>query len=182
MATETTSGVSRVTEITLAAALLSIVVVALSGLVIAIRIDHQDRAQVDRQLRERAAKVQTDSGKATAPGSILAEDDKTGGARNDSNLLAGTDAITRVLAGDRIVVQRGEGIASSAPVPARLGLSTVTIDGRDWRSLVQPTSIVPNGRLQVLQSLAPVQQRLQDNGRLIALVALTATLTSAIRA
>lgn len=170
------------TQNTLGAALLAIVVVALSGLVIAVRIDHQDRSQVDRQLRERAAKVQTDSGKATAPGSILAEDDKPGGARNDSNLLAGTDTITRILAGNRIVVQRGEGIASSEHVTARPGLSTVTIDGRDWRSLVQPTSIVPNGRLQVLQSLTPVQQRLQDNGRLIALVALAAMLSSAILA
>jgi two-component system sensor histidine kinase PrrB len=171
------------TQNTLGAALLAIVVVAASGLVIAARIDHQDRAQVDRQLRERAAKVQTDAGKANAPGSILSEDDKPGGARNDTNLLAGTDTLTRILdPADRVVAQRGDAIRSSEPVAAHSGLSTVTIDGHEWRSLVQPTSIVDNGRLQVLQSLTPVQQRLRETTRLIALVALAASLASALLA
>lgn len=167
-------------QITLSVVLVTVLVVALSGLAIALRIDHQDRAQVDRQLRERAAKVQSDSGKTSDRGSLLAEDDKPGGARNDTNLLAGTDTVTRVLVGDTVVAQRGEGATLSEAVPAERGLSTVTIDGQDWRSLVEPTTVVADGRLQVLQSLAPVERRLQDNGRIIALIALAATLTTAL--
>jgi two-component system sensor histidine kinase PrrB len=168
-------------QITLSAALLVCVVVALSGVVVVARIDHQDRAQVDRQLRARAVKVQADSGKARARGSLLAENDKPARA-DDANLLAGTDSLTRVLAAGEVVAQRGEGIPSSRPVPARSGVTTITVGGRRWRSLVGPTNMVAGGRLQVLQSLGPVQQRLDDNRRVVALVTGAASLATALAA
>jgi two-component system sensor histidine kinase PrrB len=166
-------------QLTLSAAVLAALVVLLAGVIIAVRIDHQDRAQVDGQLRARAAKVKADGAKAGQRGSLLNEDDKPEGARNDTNLLAGTDTLTRVLSGGGILAQRGEGLPSTQQVPAAAGLSTVEIEGQKWRSLVEPTTIAPNAQLQVLQSLEPVEQRLHDNWRLVAIVAAAATLCGA---
>jgi two-component system sensor histidine kinase PrrB len=168
-------------QITVSAALLVSVVVALSGLVIAVRISEQDRTQVDRQLQARAAKVQADSGKAGDRGSLLADANKPARS-DDANLLAGTDSLTRVLAGGKVVAQRGEGIPASQVVPAASGLTTITVDGQPWRSFVEPTATISGGRLQVLQSLVPVQQRLDDNRRLVALVTGAATLATALAA
>lgn len=164
-------------QVTLGAVLLVVVVVALAGLTIALRIDHQDRAQVDTQLQARATKILADRGKTTDRGSLLAEADKAG--RDDATLLAGTQSLTRVLSGGKVVASRGEGVGGDVPVPATPGLSTVQIGGKPWRSLVERYDAVPDGRLQILQSLAPVQERLDDNTRLIALVGLAATLLAA---
>ena len=163
-------------QLALSAAVLAALVVSLAGVIIAIRINHQDRAQVDSQLRARAAKVQADAAKAGERGSLLDEGTKPEGARNDTNLLAGTDTLTRVLSGGEILAQRGEGLPATQDVPAADGLSTVEINGQKWRSLVEPTTIAPNAQLQVLQSLEPVEQRLHDNWRLVAIVAAAATL------
>jgi two-component system sensor histidine kinase PrrB len=152
-------------QVTLSVALLTAIVVGGAGLLIAVRIDHQDRGQVDRELRARAVKVEADAGKT-----------EERAFRGDANLLAGTGTLTRVLVGGEVVDQRGEGLPPDQAVPAPPGLATVEIDGQAWRSLVEPTRTVANGRLQVLQNLAPVEQRLGDNRRLIAVVAVAATL------
>lgn len=59
-------------------------------------------------------------------------------------------------------------------MPSADGYSTtVTIDGEPWRSYVaRANTSASEGatRLQVLQSLSPVQERLVANERLIALV------------
>jgi signal transduction histidine kinase len=170
-------------QIVLSVTLLVAVGVALSGLVIAWRIDQQDRAQVDRQLRARAAKVQEDAGEASRGDSPLDGGNKDApGAGGAGNLLAGTESLTRVLSGDAVVAQRGDGALPGAAIPTPNGLATVTIEGQSWRSLVEPTASVPEGRLQVLESLAPVEQRLHDNWRLIAIVAAVATLLTALAA
>jgi two-component system sensor histidine kinase PrrB len=168
------------TQVTLGAALLVVLVVALAGLTIALRIDHEDRAQVDQQLQARATKILADRGKVQDRGSLLAEGEKAG--QNDTNLLAGTESLTRVLSGSEVLASRGEGVSGAVPLPTATGLTTVRIAGRPWRSLVAVYDQVPDGRLQILQSLAPVQQRLDDNTRLIALVGLAATLLAAIGA
>src|SRR5882757_2026961 len=170
-------------QIVLSVALLVAVAVALSGLVIAWRIDQQDRAQVDRQLRARAAKVQEDASRPGGRGSLLGGGNKESSRAEDAgNLLAGTESLTRVLAGGEVIAQRGDGVSPGAAIPSPAGLSTVTIEGQSWRSLVEPTGYVSGGRLQVLESLAPVEQRLHDNWRLIAIVAALATLATALAA
>lgn len=169
-------------QLTLSVALLVAVTVALAGLAIAVRSEQQDHDQLDRQLEARAAKIALDAGKANDRDALLANGDKPDGARNDIDLLAGTDAVTRVLVDGQLVTQRGEGIASAAPVATEPGFSTVTIDGSAWRSLVLSIDALPGGRLQVLQSLAPVEQRFHDNARLIAIVAVSAALLSALAA
>jgi two-component system, OmpR family, sensor histidine kinase PrrB len=125
--------------------------------------------------------VEADSGKARARGSLLAENDAPARAE-DANLLAGTDSLTRVLVAGKVIAQRGEGIPSGRPVPARSGVTTITVGGRRWRSLVRPTNMVAGGRLQVLQSLGPVQQRLDGNRRVVALVTGAAALATALAA
>jgi two-component system sensor histidine kinase PrrB len=166
------------TQITVSATVLVVLAIALSGLVIAVRVDHQNRAQVDDQLRARAGKVRQDEAKEGSAGKALLSEN--GGPAKDSALLAGTDTITRVLSGGRVLAQRGEGIPEGQPVDARPGLSTITIDGHAWRSYVEPTTAVSAGRLQVLQSLHPVEQRLAANTRLIATVGGLATLATAL--
>jgi len=94
------------TQITVSATVLVVLAITLSGLVIAVRIDHQNRAQVDDQLRARAGKVREDEAKDRGAGKALLGEN--GGPAKDSALLAGTDTITRVLAGQRVVAQRGE--------------------------------------------------------------------------
>ncbi|HYJ22139.1 MAG TPA: HAMP domain-containing sensor histidine kinase [Solirubrobacterales bacterium] len=171
------------TQIVVSVTVLIAVGVALSGLVIAWRIDQQDRAQVDRQLRARAAKVQEDADKGGSGDSPLDGGNKdTPGAGGPGNLLAGTESLTRVLAGDTVVAERGDGPLPGAAIPTPDGLATVTIEGQSWRSLVEPTASVPDGRLQVLESLAPVEQRLHDNWRSIAIVTALTTLLTALAA
>jgi two-component system sensor histidine kinase PrrB len=166
------------TQITVAAVLLVVCAVALSGVAIALRIDHQDRAQVDQQLRDRIEKVRADESKSRDTGtSVLGEDVGPG---RENSLLAGTDTITRVLSNGRVVAQRGDGIPEGTTVAARAGWSTVTIAGHRWRSLVEPYAATPQGQVQVLQSLEPVEQRLHANARLIAEVGALATLVTAI--
>jgi len=55
------------TTVTAAAALTALVVVALAGVVIALRLHGQDLHQVDQDLRTRADKVSTDAGKLADP-------------------------------------------------------------------------------------------------------------------
>jgi two-component system, OmpR family, sensor histidine kinase PrrB len=167
------------TQVTLGAALISAVVVALAGLAIAIRIDHQDRSQLDEQLRARAMKVLDDSHGVGGHDPLFDEADKP---QSEADLLAGTESLTRVLSGSQVVVERGESIAGPIPLPSGTGLSTVTISGQAWRSLVEAMPSVPDGQLQILQSLQPVEQRLADNRRLIAIVAVFATLLTGVGA
>lgn len=166
-------------QIVLSVALLVAVGVALSGLAIAWRIDRQDRAQVDRQLHARAAKVQEDAGELSHGSPLDGGNKASAGAVGAGNLLAGTESLTRVLSGNEVVAQRGDGALPRAGIPTPEGLTTVTIEGQSWRSLVEPTASAPDGRLQILESLAPVEQRLHDNWRLIAIVAALATLATA---
>ena len=163
------------TQITASVALVVMVVVALTGLAIALGIDHRDRTAIDRQLAARAEEVRGDADK-------LLNDN--GRESNDAygGLLAGSQSLVRLLSGDTVVAQRGEQPAAPIPLPTTDGLSTVVVAGQTWRSLVQPLDAVGDGRLQVLEDIQPLEQRLADNQRLVALVAALATLVSALGA
>lgn len=159
-------------RVTAGAALLVMAAVALAGLVIVARIDHRDRTDVDRQLTSRAEKVRQDADK------LLSQGDHADGQGADDDyggLLAGSQSLVRLFQGGTVVAQRGEQPAEALPVPARDGFSTVEAGGRSWRSLVEPLGTGKGGRLQVLEDLDPIQQRLSDNARLVTAVALVAT-------
>jgi signal transduction histidine kinase len=161
------------TQVTLGAALVVMVVVGLAGLAIGLQIYHQNLTQVDEDLKARAAQVGNDANRLLA-------DDHRGGPQNapgDMNLLAGTQTLLRLLSGNQVILARGQAPAAKLPVPVRDGLSTVQVGDEQWRSLVQEIS---GGRLQVLENLGPVQQRLHADEPLIASIAATATLLTAL--
>ena len=155
------------TQVSLSAAVLVMVIVALAGAFIAARIHAQDLSQLDQDLSTRSTKVSVDAGKLLNDRS---EREDTSGA--EAGLLAGSQSLVRVISGGRVISQHGDVPAAVVPLPDALGFSTVRIGDQDWRSLVRS---IPGGQIQVLDSLAPVDQRLHDNGRVIVIVALAAT-------
>jgi two-component system sensor histidine kinase PrrB len=156
------------TQVSLSAAALVMVIIALAGAFIAIRIHVQDRAQLDNDLSTRTTKVSVDAGKL-----VNDRDDRQDTSGAEAGLLAGSQSLVRVISGNRVISQHGDVPAAPVPLPHGFGYSTVRIGDQDWRSLVQP--IQGGGEVQVLDSLAPVDQRLHDNGRIIVIVALAAT-------
>lgn len=158
-------------QLGLATGLVALVVVALAGAVIAMRIDHRDRDSVDAQLQARADRVLVDVDKLLADGTNNQRGDDSYG-----DLLDGSESLVRLLDGDTVVAQRGAIPQRPLPAPGADGLSSVTVDGAPWRSYVVSTD---HGiRLQVLQSLDPVNSRLAANTRLIALITLLAAAVS----
>jgi two-component system sensor histidine kinase PrrB len=169
-------------QLTLSAALLVAVAVAGSGLAIALRIDSQDRSQIDRQLDERATKVLTDVGKSGDGRTIFSEADKPGDTSEAgrANLLAGSGSLTRVMSGETVLAERGERITGVVPLPDDDGFSTIEIGAQSWRSFVVSLPPGKGQRLQVLQNLAPVEQRLRTNKWITATVTIIATLIAAL--
>lgn len=154
-------------QLTASVALLVMVAVALSGLVMLLRTDHRDRADVDRQLASRVLKVRQDAGKLLY-----------GPAREDDygGLLAGSQSLVRLTAAGRVVAERGERPAVTLPISTARGYTTIDADGQTWRSLVEPLDAAGGYQVQVLQDLNPIEERLADNARLLAGVTLLATL------
>ena len=159
-------------QITTAVVILVTAVVALAGLVIVLRIDHRDRTDIDRQLATRAAKVHQDADKLLSQGDRAGTDN---GSDDYGGLLAGSQSLVRIISDGRVVAQRGETPSAPLPVPVRDGYATVTVDGQTWRSLTQPLNATGD-RLEVLQDIDPIQQRLADNTTLVAVVSLSAAI------
>jgi signal transduction histidine kinase len=162
------------TQVTIGAALVVMVVVGLAGLVIGLQIYHQNLGQVDQDLKARAAQVGNDANR------LLANDHMGGypnGPGDVGNLLAGTQTLLRVLSGNQVILERGQVPAAKLPLPVHDGLTTIQVGDEQWRSLAQQIS---DGQLQVLENLGPVQQRLHQDEQLIAMIAATATLLTAL--
>jgi len=166
------------TQVTASVALIVLVVVALTGLAIALRIDHRDRVDVDRQLEARADRVRADADKLLSDGPGAPH----GSADEYGELLAGSQSLVRLLSGGEVVAERGGLPAGVIPVPTADGLSTLVIGGQSWRSLVQPLAAVGGDRMQLLQDIEPVRQRLDDNRRLAAIAGALASLIAALGA
>ena len=169
-------------QVTLSVALLVMLVVGSAGVVIALRIDHRDRVDIDRQLMSRTVKVRADASKLISdglPGDEPGSGEHTAGDDDYGGLLAGSQSLVRLLMGGVVVAERGETPPAPLPLPTADGFSTISVGGQSWRSLVQPVD--PQGRqqLQVLQSLEPVEQRTADNGRIVAATAAASTLVAA---
>jgi two-component system sensor histidine kinase PrrB len=147
-------------------------VVALAGLVIVIRIDHRDRTDLDRQLAARAVKVHQDADKLLNQGDHSGRDN---GADDYGGLLAGSQSLVRIISHGRVVAQRGETPSTPLPIPASTGYATLKAGGQTWRSLTQPLNTTGD-RLEVLQDIDPIRQRLDDNTALVAVVSLAAAL------
>ncbi|MGW6281713.1 HAMP domain-containing sensor histidine kinase [Kribbella sp. NPDC055071] len=160
-------------QITASVALLVMVVVALAGVLIVVRIDHRDRADVDQQLSSRADKVRQDADKLLSSGDhAQQQNDDYGG------LLVGSQSLVRLIADGQIIAERGDQPTVAVPVPETNGYSTIRVGNQTWRSLTQPLADGSSERLQVLQDLAPIEDRRADNARLVTITAIAATLVT----
>ena len=94
--------------------------------------------------------------------------------------IAGEPA--RILAGDEVVLRTGDARLAALPAPTSDGFSTVEAEGEPWRSLV----VTPPGesglRVQLLQSLAPVERAVAGAARLVVVFGLLALALTAAAA
>jgi HAMP domain-containing protein len=145
------------TQLTLVVTAVVALIVALAGLVIVVRIDHRDRADLDRILATRADQV-----RATAVRSGVLPSD-------------GSYAV-RLLVDGQVKTQSGSTVPF--PVPVEDGYATLSADGGDWRSLTE--TLVSGARMQVLISLRDLKEQHDDNVLVVdLLVVLAALLTAA---
>jgi two-component system, OmpR family, sensor histidine kinase PrrB len=153
---------ARLTLAALAALALGGVV---AGVLLLATIQRDGRDQVDRDLRERAARLVSAPDRVGPPG---APPDRGG-----EPLLAGSGTFVQLAVGGR-VVQRGGDVPDQPPsLPDRDGLQTVSIAGHDWRALTVSLGSGP-ARLELLTSLAAVDERVGRTRRLVALIGLGA--------
>lgn len=160
-------------QIAAATGLVATIVVALAGALIAVRMDHRDRALVDAQLVARAQRVVDDVGKLVQDD----HDDEVPGDDGFGDLLDDTESLVRLIHGSTVLVERGAVPDEPLAAPTADGLATVAVDGRAWRSYVVTAG--DDVQVQVLQSLEPVDERLAANSRLTAAVTILAALISA---
>ncbi len=145
------------TQLTLVVSIVVALVVALAGLIVVIPDDSRNADELDRVLATRAASVR-----------IAAE--RSGALTTD-----GTFAIRLIDGGS---VRKQVGTAAAFPLPARNGYSTVSVGDTDWRALTEP--LVTGAQLQVLVSLAGLEERHTDNVLMVDLLVLLAALLSAV--
>jgi two-component system, OmpR family, sensor histidine kinase PrrB len=154
---------TRVTLAALAAVALAGVV---AGAVLLASVQREGRDQVDQDLRDRAARLLRVPDERFGPPGAPA-------APSGEPLLAGAGTFVQV-AGAGQIVQRGGDVPDRAPpLPPSDGLETVSIGGRDWRAL---TVSLGSGeaRVEVLTSLAQVDERVSRIRRLVLLIGLLA--------
>lgn len=138
-------------QLAASAAVLVLLIVAMSGLIIVLQQDASARTELDDTLRSRLTKVMDDGSHFGDPPPSGREGGSDVLARK---LLAGSDSLARVIVDGEVVAQRGETVEALIPVPTETGYATVLVDGEQWRSLVGDTD--DGVRLQILQRLEPI--------------------------
>jgi signal transduction histidine kinase len=143
------------------------------GLLLAV-IQRDGRNRVDDDLRQRAEQILRRPPDRDAYG--------RGGPGGGEPLLRGSGTFAQVAFGGQVVERTGDVPASPPGVPRDDGFATVAIDGRPWRSLTFTVGEAGSPRLQVLSSLAPVEQRVASIRRLVLLLGLSALGLTALAA
>jgi two-component system sensor histidine kinase PrrB len=157
-------------RLTLAALLAVGIGGAIAGLALLAAVERDGRNAIDKELKQQAAEILRGP-----PGRGDFDHDRGG----QDELLAGSGTFVQLALGDQVVAQ-GDVPESPPPPPRRDGYSTVHINGRSWRSLT--VLVGPNGRLQVLSTLAPVDERVSSTRRLILLIGLIALAVTGLAA
>jgi signal transduction histidine kinase len=143
---------------------------ALAGGLLLAAVERDGRNQVDADLRERAA-------------SILRRGDAYGRRQGGPEpLLRGSGTFAQVADGDEVTGRAGDIPATPPDVPEQEGFETIDIAGTPWRSLTITGERFGNPRLQVLSSLAPVEERVGRIRRLVLLLGLSALALTALAA
>lgn len=156
------------------AAAVALISVAAAGIGIVWQLDRQDRAETDKELRARAAHIM-----AGDKMSEEAQEDAADGREDTYRvLLDGSGSIVRLIEYGAVIAERGDEQGAQIPVPTARGMSDVIVGGTTWRSFVIPVDAETT--LQVLESLAPVDERLARNVQTVGLVTAAVTVFAAI--
>jgi two-component system sensor histidine kinase PrrB len=156
-------------------ALAALAAVALVGVLAAALllagIEREGRNAVDKDLRTRAERLVQRPGEPPGPRRL----------EGPGSILAGSGQFAQVSYGGRLLQQQGDVPANPPAVPQQDGLDTVDIDGVKWRSLTL-SSADGELRVQLLSSLASVQERVSSTRRLVVLLGLAALLATGLAA
>ncbi|MEA2132637.1 MAG: two-component system, OmpR family, sensor histidine kinase PrrB [Solirubrobacteraceae bacterium] len=144
----------------------------LAGALLLAAVEHDGRNQLDNDLRARANSILRRPPDREAYG-------RGGGAQA---LLQGSGTFAQVAVGNQVVGRAGDVPDTPPRVPENDGFETVDIGGTPWRSLTFTVAEVGNPRLQVLSSLAPVEERVGRIRRLVLLLGFSAILLTALAA
>jgi signal transduction histidine kinase len=144
---------------------------ALAGGLLLGAVERDGRNQLDGELRERV-----DSILSRPPGDY----GRRGGGAEP--LLRGSGSFAQVAYGNQVVEQAGDVPDQPPGAPDHDGFKTVDIAGTPWRSLSVTLPIDGRPRLQVLSSLAPVEERVSSIRRLVLLLGFSALALTALAA
>jgi signal transduction histidine kinase len=142
----------------------------LAGALLLAAVERDGRNQVDADLRARADSILRRPGDAYGRGRDRGE-----------SLLRGSGTFAQVAYGDEITSQAGDVPDQPPNVPEEAGFETIDIAGTPWRSF---TLVADSGnpRLQILSSLAPVEERVSRTRRLVLLLGAIALALTALAA
>jgi signal transduction histidine kinase len=164
-------------RITLAALAALVLGGAIAGALLLAAVERDGRDAVDKDLRTRAENtVRSELRPGPGPGALRGAPpfaEGPGGPPPDAGLLRGSGSFVQVVYNGQVVQQRGDVPAKPAAVPDEDGYATIRIDGTPWRSLTVSAPDSPL-RLQLLSTLAPVDDRVAHIRRLVLLLGLAA--------
>ena len=143
----------------------------LAGGLLLAAVERDGRNQTDAELRERADSILRRPGDAYG---------RRGG--RPESLLRGSGTFAQVAYGDEVTSQAGDVPPAAPDVPEDEGFETIDIAGTPWRSLTLKVAAYGNPRLQILSSLAPVEERVGRTRRLVLLLGLSALALTALAA
>ncbi len=186
-------------RITLAALAAVAVAGVIAGALLVRAVDRDGRHAVDRDLRQRAAVVMRrvngpgpfqgagveqpngpQSGRPGPGGPAQPGGPPPGDA--DELLLSGSGTFTQVAYRGRLVDRRGDVPADPPAIPTTNGLRTVRIGGKQWRAITVKASPDGDVRVEILSTLAPVEQRVDRIRRDVLVIGLGALALTAVAA
>jgi HAMP domain-containing protein len=144
------------TQLTVVVAAVVTFVVALAGVFIVMRSDHQATDQIDQLLSGKAAVVRT-------------------AAIRSGDLPTDGSYAVRLISAGKVVKQVGT--AAQFPMPTSDGFTNVAAGGSEWRSLSE--TLISGAQMQVLVSLTNVREQHTSNVLKVDLLVVLAALLSA---
>ena len=162
-------------RIALAAVLALAVAGAFAGAVILAEVKRDGRNAVDKDLQARIDQIAHRPGPGGPDFGGPPGRGRGGGPPDgDAGLLAGSGTFTQVSIGGQVVRQGGDVPENAPPPPEKTGFSTIEINGKPWRSLNFEAGLQGEARVQVLESLASVDDRVSHVRRIVVIVGLLA--------
>jgi two-component system, OmpR family, sensor histidine kinase PrrB len=143
---------------------------ALAGGLLLGAVERDGRNQLDSELRERVDQT------------LSRPVDGYGRRGGGDALLRGTGSFAQIAYGSEVTAQAGDVPETRVAAPVQDGFETVEIDGTPWRSFSVTLPLAGRPRLQVLSSLAPVEERVSSIRRLVLLLGFSALLLTALAA